>query len=174
MINFQFHEPASRDHVDIFFDDGFLQVNVNRFILEHVQLKRNGWSRLNATGEKSVNTRQDNKWNWGVKNNETFYKFVALCFPESLLKPLLPAACGFTEEDKHIRSDFLFIAWFVGEKRRPLPAFCHKVIQQIFLWIWLGATMCKLQRRSCQSCWWWSFLFFYRNYSNDSKFNAFL
>ena len=63
-----------------------------------------------------------------------------LCFLRISFKPLcrlichllLLGACGFTEEDKHIRNDFPSIARFAGEKLRPPPALWREAIQQIF------------------------------------------
>lgn len=45
-------------------------------------------------------------------------EFVHLDVASSL--PPLPRACGFTDEDKHIRNDFLFKAWFTIESSTNL------------------------------------------------------
>ena len=98
-----------------------------------------GWGESKPAGQKSVNVDRTTRG-----TEESFFFFLqttqwllntdTLCFLRISFKalcrlirhPPLLGACGFTEEDKHIRNDFLSIARLAGEKLRPPPALWHR------------------------------------------------
>lgn len=102
-----------------------------------------GWGESKPTGQKSVNTDRKTRGtdeSFLLKKTQWLLNTDTLCFLRISFKPLrrlihhlpLLGACGFTEEDKHIRNDFPSIARFAGEKLRPPPALWNEAIQQIF------------------------------------------